>query len=90
MVRESVGAGQRILGPIRRRGNMTDREKFEAKLQQTRASGLLDLKYFFRPTQPMTPEEIYRAMNEFDEASKTGRRHLKWKGNTADTEVRSK
>ena len=61
----------------------SERERFLERLAQQRAGGLVDLHYTFAPTRPMAPEEIFKAMNEVEEAIKRGRRHTDWNGNDA-------
>lgn len=60
---------------------MSERESFMTRLAQSRAGGLVDLKYFFNSSRPYKPEEIYAAMNEVEEAAKVGLRHSSWHGN---------
>lgn len=62
---------------------MTERERFLARLADQRTAGLVDIKFFFQPSKPMAPEEIFAAMNEVDGAVKSGasRRHSDWSGN---------
>jgi len=62
---------------------MTEREKLIARLSEARDAGLVDMKFFFRPSRQMTPEEIFGAMNEVDDAIKCGKRHAEWKGDAA-------
>ncbi|MCA0448455.1 MAG: hypothetical protein LCH62_01645 [Proteobacteria bacterium] len=60
---------------------MTEREQFLARLSAAREAGLVDLKFFFQPSEPMKPEQIFAAMNQVEVAVKTGKRHSEWKGN---------
>ncbi|MBN9569146.1 MAG: hypothetical protein J0H79_16285 [Alphaproteobacteria bacterium] len=60
---------------------MTERDKFLTRLAEDRGAGLIDMKFFFRPSRPMTPEEIFGAINEVDEAVENGHRHKGWTGN---------
>lgn len=59
---------------------ITEREKFMARLAEARDAGLVDFKFFFQPTEAMTPEEIFAAMNQMEDAAKKGKRHTGWKG----------
>ena len=60
---------------------MQERAKFMARLAEAREAGLVDLKFFFKPAKVMKKEEIFGAMNEVEEAVKTGTRHKGWSGN---------
>jgi hypothetical protein len=60
---------------------MSEREKFMARLAEAREGGLVDMKFFFEPSKAMKPEEIFSAMNQVEQAAKTGHRHTAWKGN---------
>jgi hypothetical protein len=62
---------------------MSQRDKFMARLAAAREAGLTDLKFFFMPTKPMEPEEIFGAMNEVEDAVRHNKalRHTGWKGN---------
>lgn len=60
---------------------MTEREKFMARLSTAREGGLVDMKFFFRSMKPMSPEEIFGAMNQVEDAVKKGTRHEGWNGN---------
>jgi hypothetical protein len=60
---------------------MTERDKFMARLAEARNAGLVDMKFFFQPKQPMKPEAIFGAMNQVEDAVKKGKRHQAWKGN---------
>ena len=61
---------------------MTERDKFLARLGESRKAGLVDIKFFFRPTQPAKPEEIFAALNEIEDAIDNGKSvvHSKWNG----------
>ena len=63
---------------------MLERDKFMARLEKDRRDGLTDLKFFFRPDRALSPEEIFAAMNEVDDAIQAGRcnRHVGWNQNT--------
>jgi hypothetical protein len=62
---------------------MTERERFMSRLAKDRDAGLVDLKFFFQPRQPMEPEEIFAALNEVEEAIESGKcfTHSGWSGN---------
>lgn len=60
---------------------MTEQEKFMARLEDARKGGLVDMKFFFRPSRAMKSEDIFAAMNEVDDAVRRGRQHTSWKGN---------
>lgn len=62
---------------------MGERDKFMMRLACAREAGLVDIRFCFRPTRPMKPEEIFRAMNEVEDAIKKGHRHARWEGNSA-------
>ena len=62
---------------------MTECDKFMARLSEARNGGLVDMKFFFRPSRPMTSEEIFGAMNEIDDAIRCSDRHTGWNGNEA-------
>ncbi len=62
---------------------MTEGDKLMARLSEARNGGLVDMKFFFRPSRPMTPEEIFGAMNEIDDAISRSDRHAGWSGNEA-------
>jgi hypothetical protein len=61
---------------------MTERESFLARLGESRKVGLVDVKFFFRPTQPAKPEDIFAALNEIEAAIDGGKcvAHSKWNG----------
>jgi len=63
---------------------MLERDKFMARLEKDRQSGLTDLKFFFTPDRTMSPEEIFAAMNEIEKAVEDGKcvTHSGWQGNT--------
>ena len=64
---------------------MLERDKFMARLERDRKAGLTDLKFFFRPDGALSPEEIFAAMNEVEEAIEAGKSftHSGWKRNEA-------
>ena len=61
---------------------MTEREKFLARLGESRKAGLVDVKFFFNPSHPTKPEQIFAALNEIEEAIESGKciSHSKWNG----------
>jgi hypothetical protein len=62
---------------------MTERERFMARLAKARESGLVDLKLLVSPSKPISPEHIFAAMNEVQDAIDAGRctRHTGWDKN---------
>ncbi len=62
---------------------MLERDKFMARLEKDRRDGLTDLKFFFRSDRGLSPEEIFAAMNDVEDAIQAGRsnRHAGWSGN---------
>ena len=62
---------------------MLERDKFMAQLEKDRRDGLTDLKFFFRPNRALSPENIFAAMNEVEDAIQAGRcnRHSAWNKN---------
>lgn len=66
---------------------MSERDRFMDRLARAREAGLVNIGFCFRPTHPMKPEEIFRAMNEVEDAVRSGRRHTHWEKNAppADT-----
>lgn len=62
---------------------MTEQEKFLARLGEARDVGLVDVKFFFHPSQAVKPEELFASLNQIEDAVKEGRctRHRGWKGN---------
>lgn len=61
---------------------MSEKEKFLARLGDSRANGLVDVKFFFNPTQATSPEQIFAALNEIEEVIAAGEclRHSTWSG----------
>jgi hypothetical protein len=66
---------------------MTERERFMARLAKARESGLVDLKLFFKPERALSPEQIFAAMNEVEDAIESGR--CKTHSGRAQNEVRA-
>lgn len=66
---------------------MAERDKFMARLEKDRQNGLTDLKFCFMPERSMSPEEIFAAMNEIEDAIEAGRcvQHSGWNGNVPRT-----
>ncbi|MCK5932070.1 MAG: hypothetical protein KAG89_07840 [Fulvimarina manganoxydans] len=64
---------------------MSEQGKFETWLEAARADGLVDIKFFFHPSKAVEPGEIYKGLNEIEEAISRGDcvRHSGWKGNEA-------
>ena len=62
---------------------MTERDVFMSRLAKAREAGLKDVKFFFQPTQPMKPEDIFASVNEVDRAIEAGEctKHTEWDGN---------
>lgn len=62
---------------------MSERDKFLSRLADARKAGLTDQKFFFMPSMPMAPEEIFKAMNEVEDAVRHQKavRHTGWAGN---------
>jgi hypothetical protein len=62
---------------------MLERDKFMARLERDRQNGLTDMKFFFMPDRPLSPEEIFAAMNQVEEAIEAGQcfTHSGWNGN---------
>jgi hypothetical protein len=61
---------------------MIEQEKFLSRLGEARDVGLVDVKFFFHPSQAVKPEELFASLNEIEDAVKEGRctRHSGWKG----------
>jgi hypothetical protein len=61
----------------------TQREKFMTRLAAAREVGLIDLKLFFAPAHSFSPEEIFGALNEIEDAIDSGKctRHSGWDKN---------
>lgn len=62
---------------------MTERETFMARLDQERKEGLKDLKFFFMPSRAFSPDEIFAALNQIDNAIANGNcvQHTGWTDN---------
>jgi hypothetical protein len=62
---------------------MLERDKFMAQLAKDRSAGLTDMKFCFMPERPMSPEEIFAAMNEIEASIAAGKSitHSGWSGN---------
>lgn len=60
---------------------MSEKDRFLVNLHEARNRGLVGLHFDFRPSRPMTPEEIFKALNEVDAAVEQGHRHFGWDGN---------
>lgn len=62
---------------------MSEREKCLARFEDARESGLKSVKFFFRPETVFEPEAIFKAINEIEDAIKSGRavRHQGWTEN---------
>jgi hypothetical protein len=61
---------------------MSERDKFLARLGEVRDIGLVDVKFFFQPSRAVKPEEIFASLNEIEDAIKVGKcvRHTAWDG----------
>ena len=54
-----------------------------ARLEKDPQNGLTDLKFCFMPGRTMSPEDIFAAMNQIEDAIDAGRcvTHSGWNGN---------